>query len=336
MLSLVRIRGTGVVLWGLIVLVLLACGTAAQAQAATTIVAYKAQIPVNVTGTYSPSQWSDTPIMTDSSSGMTYAFKQNGTGLLFLMQWSESSPCSSCFGGIEIGFLNNTSPMGSGSTPTIMILGSPLFTPPIDEFISTGEQTPTSVETYGYTTQSVCGFNYANGQYTAQCYRPFKLHNAVAFDPFSALNAGQPIEIAFGVGDFLNPGGHMVTDMSTYQLTLSSQTYTATTATSSSSTSSTTISSSSTSSKTSSTTSSSSSIVTTISSSTASRSSTSSTSSGSTVSSSTTSTTTTASTSTTQSSPTGPNVSYYWLELAALVAGFTYFIYLVLLRYRRS
>ena len=46
---------------------------------------------------------------------MSVAFKQNGTGLLFLMMWNQSSSqCSDthCYGGIELGNPSNTAVMG--------------------------------------------------------------------------------------------------------------------------------------------------------------------------------------------------------------------------------
>ncbi len=196
-------------------------------EAATTITVYQSQHPVVLDGIVQPGEWTDTPIITDSGSGLTYAFKQNGTGLLFLMIWSEPTPCPTCFGGIELGHLNNTAPMGSSSTPTIMILSSPSFKGNVDEFISTGEFTPTSVEQDGYKTQSTCGVTYANGQYTAECYRPFKLTDASPYD-FPNLTVGSTIEIAFAVGLFNQPGNHLATDMSTYVLTITNQTYTST------------------------------------------------------------------------------------------------------------
>jgi hypothetical protein len=164
-------------------------------------------------------------LFTESSSGLTFAIKQNGTGLLFLMAWQESAPCASvgCFGGIEIGHMNNTEPMGSTSTPTIMILVSPAFNGSVDEFISTGEFTPTPVEQDGYKTQTTCALNYANGQYTAECFRPFRLTDASPYD-FNFPSETQ-CEIGFAVGLFSQPGNHLVSDMSTYVLSITNQTY---------------------------------------------------------------------------------------------------------------
>ncbi len=240
-------------------------GTAAAAP--TTITAYKATIPVNVHGAYSASDWTDTATLNEPSSGATFAVKQNGTGWIFLMIWKTSQfYCSdaSCFGGIELGYANNTQPMGSPTTPTIMILASTAFTNNVDEFIATGESTPTSVETLGYTTQSICGLTLtgsaSSGTYTVQCYRPFTLKNASPYD--FKLGVGSTIEIGFAVGEFDNPGDHSATDMSTYVLTFSGSTYTPTgtststsTSTSSSTSTSTSTSSSSHSTSTSTTTS---------------------------------------------------------------------------------
>ena len=198
--------------------------------ATTSIIAYKAQIPVTINGAISPSQWSDTPQITEPTSGITYAFKQNGTGLLFLLEWQQSSTyCYDkwCFGGIEISNQSNYGEMGSASTPTVMILLSQGFQKGYDEFISMGDTTPTPVEQDGYATQSVCALNVTNGSYAAECYRPFHLVNASPYDPFTVLVSGSPIEIAFAVGEFSSPGLHQATDMSTYTLTLSNQTYSA-------------------------------------------------------------------------------------------------------------
>jgi hypothetical protein len=265
----------------LLAILILATGSVQAAHAQTTITAYQSQYAVNVKGPYQPSQWSDAPAITDANSGMTFAVKQNGTGWLFLMIWKQSSVCTdaACFGGIELGNLSNTQPMGSPSNPTIMILASTSFTDNADEFISTGELTPSTVESLGYTTQSVCGLSTSNGQYTVQCYRPFALSNASPYD-FPKLGPGSTLEIGFAVGEFTSPGDHMVSDMSTYTLTFSNQEYTATTTT------------------------------------TSSRGSTSSTTSMNTSSS-------------------APNVPYYWIELALIVAGFSYLIFVALMSYRR-
>lgn len=276
-----------------------------HAQPATTITAYQAQIPVNVKAPYNPSDWTDTMTFTEPTSGMTFAAKQNGTGWLFLMKWGTSIPyCQdqSCFGGIELGHLNNTSPMGSPSTITIMILASQSFTGGVDEFISQGEETPSPVESYGYATQSVCGLAFASNEYTVQCYRPFVLANASPYD-FPNLGVGSTIEIGFAVGEFSNPGDHAASDMSTYLLTFSDQTYTAPS------------------------TSTSTSISTSTSSSTASSSSTSSTAS------STTSTTSSTSTKSTTTSA-APSAATYEEELAVIVVGYSVLIIVVLTKYR--
>jgi hypothetical protein len=194
--------------------------------AQTIVTAYQSRNPVTLDGVIQSGEWSDTPIITDTTSGLTYAFKHNSTGLLFLMSYKEAAACPTCFGGIELGHLNNTADMGSESTPTIMILVSPSFPGNVDEFISTGQYTPTPVEQLGYKTQAVCGFNYAGGEYTAECYRPFKLTNPSPYD-FS-LKAESTVELGMAVGLFDQPGNHLATDMSTYELTISSQSYTST------------------------------------------------------------------------------------------------------------
>ena len=195
------------------------------AAAPTTVTAYKSSIAVNPKSPYQASQWTDTPSITDKTSGVTFAVKQNGTGWLFVMQWASSALfCSDmyCFGGIELGYTNNTQAMGSPTTPTIMILGSPSF-PGVDEFISTGFSTPAPVESMGYTTQSVCGLTVSGSQYTAVCYRPFTLNKASPFD--FKLGVGSSVELGFAVGEFDNPGDHAATDMSSYVLTFSGSTY---------------------------------------------------------------------------------------------------------------
>jgi len=202
--------------------------------AATTVTVYESQHPVTLDGILQPGEWSDAPIVTDSTSGLTYAFKQNGTGLLFLMQWSESIACPTCFAGIELGHENNTAAMGSPATPTIMILASPSFKGNVDDFISTGEFTPTPVEQSGYATQTTCGLRYSGGVYTAECYRPFKLNNASPYD-FN-LTVGSTAELGFAVGVFTQPGDHLATDMSTYVLSITNQAYAPPSTTSSQST----------------------------------------------------------------------------------------------------
>jgi len=201
-----------------------------SASAVTIVKVYQSQHPVTLDGLIQPGEWSDTPIVTDSSSGLTYAFKQNGTGLLFLMQWSESIACPTCFGGIELGHQNNTAVMGAPSTPTIMILASPSFKGSVDDFVSTGEFTPIPVEQDGYTTQTTCGLDYTGGAYTAECYRPFKLNNASPYDFNFTL--GSTAELGFAVGVFTQPGDHLATDMSTYMLSITNETYSSTSATS--------------------------------------------------------------------------------------------------------
>jgi hypothetical protein len=217
-----------------IFLLLLIAFTLSSVNAQTVVTAYQSRNPVTLDGVIQSGEWSDTPIVTDTTSGLTYAFKHNSTGFLFLMSYKEAVPCPTCFGGIELGHLNNTADMGSESTPTIMILVSPSFPGNVGEFISIGQYTPTPVEQDGYKTQTVCGLNYANGEYIAECYRPFKLTNASPYD-FN-LKVGSTVELGMAVGLFDQPGNHLATDMSTYELTISNQSYTST-ATSTSSTS---------------------------------------------------------------------------------------------------
>jgi len=295
-----------------VLLVLMAVASAFSIGAAhaapTTITAYKATIPVNVKGTYSASSWTDTQSVLDPSSGINFAVKQNGTGWLFLMVYKGGTAfCSdtSCYGGIELGSLSNTAVMGTASTPTIMILASPSFKGDVDEFVSTGEQTPTTVESMGYTTQSVCGLSTTGGNYVVQCYRPFTLKNASPYD-FPTLGVGSTIEIGFAVGEYSQPGEHAASDMSTYVLTFSSATTTSTlssTSTSSSTTSTTTSTSSSKSTTTTTTTTSLTPTTTTT------TTSTTTTTPTTTTSSTTASTTTTKSTTTTSSTTSAPSSS---------------------------
>ena len=70
----------------------------------TTITAYQAQLPVKLDGIVGALEWNDTTMITDSTSGITFAAKDNSTGWMFLMQWpSTSSDCknSDCFAGIR-------------------------------------------------------------------------------------------------------------------------------------------------------------------------------------------------------------------------------------------
>lgn len=190
---------------------------------ATTITAYKSQIAVNVKSPYSASQWTDTVTVSEPVSGITAAFKQNGTGLLFYMSWQQSSSdCSdtNCYGGIELGYANNTAPMGSSSTPTTMILASPSFTGNVDEFISTGFFTPATVESQGYTAYTTCGLTLSGTTYTAVCYRPFSTPKD---SPSTVtLSVGSTVELGFAVGEFNKPGTHLATNMQSYVLTVSS------------------------------------------------------------------------------------------------------------------
>jgi hypothetical protein len=106
-----------------------------------------------------------------------------------------------------------------------MILVSPSFNGSVDEFISKGEVTPTPVEQDGYKTQTTCGLVYANGQYTAECYRPFKLADASPYD-FPNLGVGSNIEVGFAVGLFTQPGDHVALGPSTQHLSITNQTFT--------------------------------------------------------------------------------------------------------------
>jgi len=209
-------------------LIICAAGLAGNVQAqtssgATTITAYKSQIAVNVKSPYQSSQWTDTVTVTESVSGITAAFKQNGTGLLFYLSWQQSSSdCSdtNCYGGIELGYANNTAPMGSSSTPATMILASQSFTGNVNEFISTGFFTPSTVESSGYTSYTTCGLALSGTTYTAVCYRPFSTPK----DSPSAvtLSVGSTVELGFAVGEFNKPGTHLATTMQSYVLTISS------------------------------------------------------------------------------------------------------------------
>lgn len=195
----------------------------ANAQPATAITATPAQIPVNLSAPFSASEWSDTQMLTISAAGMTVAFKYNATGLLFLLQWSNGTPdCNDqyCFGGIELGFLNNTGVMGTQLTPSTMVLLSPSFNRTVDEFISEGATTPSTVESQNYKTQSTCSLTLSGTTYNGECYRPFKLVDASPHDPFLSLVGGSPIEIAFAVGTFNKPGQHTATNMLSYTLSL--------------------------------------------------------------------------------------------------------------------
>ena len=220
--------GAAIVL-AILILGLLSFVPLRQVNAATTITVYRSQNPVTLDGVINPGEWIDTPMVDEPISNMTVAFKQNVTGLLFLMIWKESPGLcqeKTCYGGIELGHLNNTAEMGTTDTPTIMILASPSFKGSVDEFISTGDVAPLPVEANGYKTQTVCALNLAGGTYTAECYRPFNLSNPSPYD-FN-LTVGTTVEIGFAVGDCTSQSGnHLATDMLTYTLTVSSQTYTA-------------------------------------------------------------------------------------------------------------
>jgi hypothetical protein len=131
----------------------------------------------------------------------------------------------SCFGGIEVSNSSNYGEMGSPSTPTIMLLLSQGFKGGYDEFISSGDVTPTPVEDAGYKTQSACVLQMTGSNYVSECYRPFHGNGAVPNDPFGLLASGTPIEIAFAIGEFSSPGLHSATDMVTYTLAISDQPY---------------------------------------------------------------------------------------------------------------
>ncbi len=242
----------------LLLLAILSTARLQRASAAESITVYQAQVPVKLDGVVSPGEWSDAQTTNITTADMGVAFKHNSTGIFFLLQWDQSpSICSDqyCYGGIELGYLNNTGPMGATSTPTVMLLLSPSFKGGYDEFISKAEATPTTVESDGYKTQSTCALKLSGTTYTAECYQPFNLSNASPYDPMPSLAAGSSLEIAFAVGEFNAPGLHAATDMSSYVLALSNQTYTAsTTATSAGSSSSETASGTSSTSSTVSTT----------------------------------------------------------------------------------
>lgn len=193
--------------------------TSTPVSSAETINAYQSQYPVQVTAAYSASQWKDTVTVTEPTSQITAAFKENGTGLIFMLTWQTSSTvCSNtyCYGGIELGNLNNTGVMGASSTPTLMILISPSFTPNVNEFISTGTFTPTSVTKDGYTSQTTCGLTVSAPTYTAICYRPFATSNGWPGAP--KLGIGSTVELGFAVGEFNSPGVHDASNMQSYVL----------------------------------------------------------------------------------------------------------------------
>lgn len=230
--------GPRAAIFAVLLIALLSASSLQKASAVQTITVYQATTPVTLDGVVQPGEWSDTPIINITSAGMGVAFEHNSTGLLMLFQWqNNTSSCSDkyCFGGVEFGDLNNTGPMGATATPTIMLLLSPSFSGSYDEFISKAEITPTPVEQNGYKTQSTCALKLSGTIYTAECYRPFVLNDASPFDSFPSFVAGSAMEIGFAVGEFNEPGLHAATDMSTYVLILSNQTYTSTSTTSSSS-----------------------------------------------------------------------------------------------------
>ncbi|MGA2666361.1 MAG: hypothetical protein ABSF83_15605 [Nitrososphaerales archaeon] len=227
----------------LLLIAVLSAASIQRASAAETIPAYQAQVPVSINGVVSPGEWSDAQITNITGAVMGVAFKHNATGLLILMQWQQSpSVCYDqyCYGAMEFDSLNNTGEMGSNLYPAVMLLLSTSFKGGYDEFLSRAETTPTSVESSGYSTQSTCALKLSGTMYTAECYRPFELTNASSSDPFANFASGSSIEVGFAVGEFSEPGLHAATDMVTYVLSLSSQTYTASTTTSSGATTSST------------------------------------------------------------------------------------------------
>ena len=213
----------------LLLAVMLTASTVQRTSAAAqTITANQAQGPVKLDGVVEPNEWTDAQVVNITTAGMGVAFKHNATGLFMLFQWKQSGNlCKDkfCYAGVEMDFANNTGVMGGFGTPAVMLLLSPSFTGGADEFISKAETTPATVESAGYKTQATCATALNGTVYTGECYRPFKLANASPYDPFPSLVAGSSIEIGFAVGEFNLPGLHSATDMSSYVLTLSSQTY---------------------------------------------------------------------------------------------------------------
>jgi hypothetical protein len=139
-----------------------------------------------------------------------------------MMSWQQSSTvCSNtyCYGGIELGNLNNSAVMGASSTPTLMILASQSFTPNVNEFISTGSFTPVSVTKDGYTSQTTCGLTLSGTTYTAVCYRPFATSSGWPGAP--KLGIGSTAELGFAVGEFNAPGTHDASNMQSYVLSIS-------------------------------------------------------------------------------------------------------------------
>jgi hypothetical protein len=278
------------------------------AAAPSNIVATNTQAPVTIDGVAQPGEWSAATAVTVPTAQMTAAFEYNATGLLFMLQWSNGTVfchTSSCFGGIELGFVNNTGSMGSSLSPTIMILLSPSFKGGYDEFVSQGDVTPATVESQGYKTQSTCALALNGTTFTGECYRPFKLSGASPYDPFPVLVSGSSIEIGFAVGNFASPGQHSATDMASYTLTLGPATTTTTTTTTSSSGSGTSTSQTTSTTPTTPTT-------------------------------PTTTTTTLTTTTTTTKSVASTPATIYGEELAILVVGFAVIMILVLRRYQGS
>lgn len=207
-----------------IVVFLLVFPSISPSFAQTTLTAYKSQQSVSLDGIVQAGEWNDTQPFHDPISGMTISFKQNGTGLLALVVWAESTACQTCYAALEFGPLNNTGHMGSPSTPTTMVIISPSLKGNVDEAVTAGEQTPTFVEEFGYKEQSTVGLAYSNGEYTAELYRPFETSGG---DPYELnLTVGSTVELGLAVGDFASPGTHSATDMNTYLLQISNALFT--------------------------------------------------------------------------------------------------------------
>lgn len=213
--------------------ILLLCAGPVQTVGAQTtrwqgITAFRSVEPVSLNSTMTPQEWSDTLQFYDHFSGLTVAFKQNGTGLLMLVQWQENQTCTSCYAAIRLGSLNNSAAMGTPTTPILIIYISPSLTGDVDEAISNGT-TPVFVQSLGYKTQTTCGLNLSSGEYTAQCYRPFQGSDEVPLD-FS-ISLPSSVELGLSTGSLTDLGSYMGTDMSTYVLFTTNETYLAQTVT---------------------------------------------------------------------------------------------------------
>jgi len=186
------------------------------------LTAFRSEHDTSLDGVVQPGEWNDTLLFYDHFSTLMVAFKQNTTGLLSLVTWSEPSPCNGCYAALEFGYLNNTGYTGTAQTPITEVILSPSLKGNVDEAISTGGST-SYVEEQGYRTQSVCGLNYDAGRYTAECYRPFDLVNPSPQDLRFTL--GSTVELGLATGNFSSPGSQLATDMSTYVLIVSNETY---------------------------------------------------------------------------------------------------------------